>query len=114
MPKITNANQLTVYAVKVFRRAGWFCWRENTTGVWDAGRQAWRKHPGNMPGKSDIIGFHQTTGRFLACEIKAGADRLRPDQETFLRAVQEAGGLALVVRHGDDLKPWLLSNNDHG
>lgn len=107
MPKITNANELTAYAVKVFRQQGFFCWRENTTGVWDAKANAYRRTPGSMTGKSDVIGFHRVTGQFLACEIKVGADRLRQEQEEFLLAVKMAGGLALVVRHGRDLEPYL-------
>lgn len=108
MPKITNANQLTSYALKVFRQQGFFCWRENTTAVWDEKAQAYRKNPGALLGKSDILGFHRETGRFLACEIKVGKDRLSREQESFLLAVKDAGGLALVVRHGDDLKPYLI------
>lgn len=109
MPKITNANQLTTYAVKVFRHAGYFCWRENTAGIWDAKANAFRKNPGTLTGKSDVLGFHRTTGRFLACEVKVGNDRLSAEQEAFLAAVREAGGLALVVRHGDDLKQYLTN-----
>lgn len=104
--KITNANQLTAYAVKVLRLAGFRCWRQNNGGVWDAGRQAFRAGSATK-GVADIIGFHTQTGRFLACEIKAGRDRLRPEQEEFLAAVRAAGGTALVVRHADDLKPYL-------
>ena len=109
MPKITTTGQLTSYAVKVFRQQGFFCWRENTGGVWDAGRQAYRKAPDSMVGKSDVIGFHRATGQFLACEIKVGADRLTAEQEAFLLAVKAAGGLALVVKHGRDLEPYLLT-----
>lgn len=107
MPKITSTNQLTLYAVKVFRQAGYLCWRQNTMGVWDAKANAYRKNPGSMTGQSDVLGFHRETGRFLACEIKVGADRLRPEQEAFLMSVRDAGGLALVVRHGDDLIQYL-------
>ena len=107
MPRITNANQLTTYVVKVFRRAGYTCWRENTTGLWDAKANAYRANPGAMLGKSDVIGFHSTTGLFLACEVKVGRDRLSAAQTAFLDAVKAAGGLALVVRHGDDLTPYL-------
>lgn len=106
MPKITTTGQLTAYAVKVFTQAGYKCWRENTTGVWDAKAKAFRKSS-TLKGKSDIIGFHRETGRFLACEIKVGADRLSPEQKDFLLEVGQAGGLALVVKHGNDLEPYL-------
>lgn len=107
MPKITNANELTAYAVKVFRKAGFFCWRENNNAVWDEKAQAYRKNPNALLGKTDVIGFHRKTGQFLACEIKVGADRLSAAQESFLLEVRNAGGLALVVKHGRDLEPYL-------
>jgi len=109
--KITSTNELTAYAVKVFRLAGFFCWRENTAGIWDEKAQAYRKTPGSMTGKSDVIGFHRATGQFLACEIKVGKDRLSGPQEAFLMEVRNAGGLAVVVRHGDDLKPYLTTKD---
>lgn len=62
-----------------------------------------------MTGKPDVMGFHRVTGQFLACEIKVGADRLRPEQEAFLIAVRDAGGLALVVKHGKDLEQYLTT-----
>ena len=102
--KITNANQLAAYAVKVFQQAGWVAWRQNNVAVCDKGQ--FRRFVG-LKGVSDVIGFHAETGRFLACEIKVGRDRLSPDQEQFLQSVNRAGGLGLVVRHADDLKPYL-------
>ena len=36
--------------------------------------------------------------RFVALEIKAGKDTLRPEQRAFLDKVREAGGIALEVR----------------
>ena len=107
MPKITNANELTAYAVKVFRQAGFFCWRENNNAVWDEKVQAYRKNPNALIGKPDVMGFHRKTGQFLACEIKAGTDRVSAAQEAFLLEVRKAGGLALVVKHGRDLEPYL-------
>ena len=107
MPKITTANGLTDYAVRVFTQAGFLCWRENTTGLWDVQAQVFRKSRHNLRGKSDVLGFHKTTGRFLACEIKVGADRLSVHQKEFLQSVQEAGGLALVIGHTRDLEPYL-------
>lgn len=103
--KITNANQLATYAVKVFTRAGWVCWRQNNVAVCDRGQ--FRRFVG-LKGVSDVIGFNVTTGRFLAVEIKVGRDRLSAEQEHFLQSVERAGGLGLIVRHADDLKPYLI------
>ena len=102
--KITNANQLATYAVKVFTRAGYVCWRQNNVAVCDKGQ--FRRFVG-LRGVSDVIGFHATKGRFLAVEIKVGRDRLSPEQEQFLNAVTRAGGVGVVVRHADDLKEYL-------
>lgn len=104
--KITNANQLTQYALKVFHHAGFKAWRQNNGGVWDEKLQRYRANS-STPGISDILGFHRKTGRLLACEIKAGADRLSSPQQQFLAEVNAAGGLGIVVRHSDDLKPYL-------
>lgn len=103
--KITNANQLATYAVKVFTHAGWVAWRQNNTAICDRGQ--FRRFVG-LKGVSDVIGFHKETGRFLACEIKVGSDRLSPDQEKFLHAVNRAGGLGIVVRHANDLSDFLF------
>lgn len=108
MPRITSTGELTQDAVKVFRLAGFFCWRENPAGIWDAKADAYRRNPGSLTGKADIIGFHRVTGRFLAVEIKVGKDRLSKEQEAFLPTVRDAGGLAMVVRQGNDLKEYLL------
>ncbi len=111
MPKITNANELTAYALKVFRKAGFFCWRENSVGIYDTQRQVFRRNPDSLTGKSDILGFHEITGQVLAAEIKAGADRLSKAQEVFLLKVRNAGGIAIVVKHADDVRQYL--EGDH-
>ncbi len=106
MPKITNANQLTQYALKVLRLAGFYVWRQNNGGVYDAKLGRYRANSATK-GISDIMGFHTSTGKIIACEIKAGKDRLSAEQVNFLAAVEAAGGVALVVRHANDLKHLL-------
>ena len=103
--KITNANQLAAYAVKVFTQAGWICWRQNNVAVCDKGQ--FRRFVG-LKGVSDVIGFNATDGRFLAVEIKVGRDRLSAEQENFLQSVNRAGGLGLIVRHANDLAQYLI------
>lgn len=106
MPKITNANGLTQYALKALRLAGYYVWRQNNGGVYDAKIGRYRANSATK-GISDIMGFHMETGRLIACEIKAGKDRLSKEQVDFLAAVEAAGGTALVVRHADDLKTFI-------
>lgn len=50
-----------------------------------------------IPGVSDIIGF-TPDGRFLAIECKTEKGKLSKSQVEFLRKVELAGGVALVVR----------------
>lgn len=103
MPKITTTNQLTQYALKVIRRAGFHAWRQNNGAVWDAKNKTYRKGS-STPGVADIIGFHRQTGQFIACEIKVGRDTLRREQVLFHAAVRGSGGLSLIVGHADDLQ----------
>ena len=107
MPKITHTAELTNYALKAFRLMGYHCWRQNNAAVFDPKIKSFRRNSSEK-GVSDILGFHKTTGKFLACEIKVGKDTLSPEQTMFLGKVKSAGGLALVVRHGDDLRPLLI------
>ena len=67
-----------------------------------------------MKGKPDIIGFHRETGRFLACEIKKGGDRLSEHQVEFLAAVVKAGGVTVVVKTAADLDPWVPAEHRQG
>lgn len=57
-----------------------------------------------MKGSSDIIGLLPPSGRFLAVECKMPRGKPTPDQEAFLAAVNEAGGLGIVVRSLDELE----------
>lgn len=106
MPRITNANGLTQYALKVMSLAGWTCWRQNNGGVFDPKSGRFRAGSAKK-GVSDIIGYHKQTGRALFIEIKAGKDRLSEGQRLFLSDADAAGCLAFVVRHADDLKKYL-------
>lgn len=85
-------------------------WRNNCGMLQDA-QGRWVRYGVCNPGGSDLIGFtpveiHQghvgsTLAIFTAVEAKTG--RLKPtqEQESFLRAVEKAGGIAKVVREGD-------------
>jgi hypothetical protein len=51
------------------------------------------------PGASDLIAC--IGGRFVAIEVKVGADRWRPEQQRFAAAVKAAGGLHVVARFSE-------------
>lgn len=107
MPPITSTNQLTDYAIRVFTRAGWKCWRNNNGAVYSQARNSFIKNDRLLKGVPDIIGHSREGARFLAIEIKVGSDRLSPHQSKFLDELRASGGLALVVKHADDLIPYL-------
>jgi VRR-NUC domain len=65
------------------------------------------------PGVSDCIGWRpltitqdmvgQTIAQFVAAEVKTPTGRLSPEQKQFLAVVNQAGGVALVLRSADDI-----------
>lgn len=75
-----------------------WCERQNS-GACKAGdrfiRFGWR-------GCSDVLG-QLKDGRFLACEVKAKAGRLRPEQSDFLERVRRFGGVGIVARNAADV-----------
>lgn len=85
-------------------------WRNNCGMLQDKDGR-WVRYGVCNPGGSDLIGWTPYTvlaadiGRslplFTAIEAKTG--RLKPthEQESFLRAVERAGGIARVVREGE-------------
>ena len=54
-------------------------------------------HAGLVEGASDYIGWSNKNGLFVACEVKVPGGRVTPKQVTFLGAVREAGGIAILA-----------------
>lgn len=98
-----SANALTAHALRILDLKGFHVWRQNNGGVYDPVKKVFRAGS-STPGISDILGFHRLTGVIIACEIKAGKDRLSEEQETFLANVKRAGGIAIVIRTTDDIE----------
>lgn len=79
---------------------------------------------GLFKGSGDLIGWRTATldefaalgyekvAQFLSPEVKWGTGRLRPEQATWMSAVNDAGGLALTVRSPDDLINGLRARRD--
>lgn len=105
LPSI-SANALTKHALKILDIKGWHVWRQNNGGVYDAKIKSYRANS-STPGISDIIGFHRTTGQFIACEIKAGKDKISTVQQLFIDRVNRSGGVGMIVRSIDDLETFL-------
>lgn len=102
------AQALTAAVVNYLTAMGAMCWKNGvgsfrihdpkqpegyrfakmgTTGMPDV-MAIWR--PRNLPKDGRVF--------FLAIEIKANTDTLRPEQKQFLENVQQHGGVSLVIR----------------
>jgi hypothetical protein len=72
---MTTSARLTTEIVMYLNLNGFNAWRNNTTGIWDAKQQIFRKNPSQKKGVSDIIGFRKSDGRHIEVEIKIGKDK---------------------------------------
>lgn len=124
-----SANALTKTVLNYLNMQGFRAWRQNTVGILDPTelvkklgamfascvakrriptkkelqaliRSCYRKNNG-LNGTSDIQGYQKKTGRFIAVEVKAGSDTLKPHQAAFLQEVKRNGGIAIVARDFD-------------
>lgn len=77
------------------RLPGCFAWRNNSTGIWDKEKNCYRRTH-SIKGVSDIIGCYR--GRFLGIEVKRRKGIVSPEQEAFIRTINEHGGIAFVAR----------------
>ncbi len=86
---------------------GIYCWRNNTTGIFDPVAQVFLPLTGvgALTGVADILGI-LPNGRFLAVEVKSQTGRISKDQQSFLEAIKQNKGVACVVRSLDDLKEF--------
>lgn len=73
----------------------------------------WVQQAGKIPGRinrsrflrngvSDILGVWK--GRLLAIEVKAPKGKTSPEQEEFLRLVNDRGGIGFVARSVEDVE----------
>ena len=105
------ASALTRAALATLHVYGFTAWRQNNAGVYDVGKGVFRAGSAKR-GISDIIGYHEKTGRFAVVEVKVGKDKLSEEQTAFLAGVAKAGGFACECRDTIDelktaLKLWL-------
>jgi hypothetical protein len=92
-------------------------WRNNTGALVD--QQGRFVRFGLCKGSSDLIGLRSleiTTelvglrlAQFVALEIKTAQSVLRPEQQAFLRLVQQLGGVAAVCRSVEEAEQLLGS-----
>jgi hypothetical protein len=80
----------------------YFFWRNNTTPVYDASLQSFRRMPVYaMKGVPDIIVLHK--GRFIGIEVKKPGSYQSVEQKEFEIQCNRNGGSYFVVRSIDDL-----------
>jgi len=104
--KMRSETELVAACVATLKANGCLVWRQNSGGFTDdEGRYVAMQW--GIKGVSDIIGL-LPGGRFLAVEVKWRSGALRPHQEDFLKAVNEAGGLGVVVRSIAELRERVL------
>lgn len=83
-------------------RLGAVVWRNNTGAYKDGTRYI---RYGLCVGSSDLIGMYN--GRFLAVEVKQPNKKPTKAQETFLKIVNENGGIGFVATCEKDAKKVL-------
>lgn len=101
-------NKLTGDICEYFTINGILAWRENNAGipVLRAGSVVGFRSPG-IPGKPDIFAIlalrnGHSGSLVLGIEIKTGKDRLRPEQVSFGKVLEKAGGLYWVIGNYED------------
>jgi len=100
----TPGSKLQTAVLKKLQEAGVFCWRQGNHPVFDKklnnGYGGYRAHAG-LKGVPDILCIIDS--QFVGIEIKAGKDRMSPDQVLFQKRCERHGGKYLVVRSVSDV-----------
>lgn len=100
--KILTKGEITKSALTELKLRGANVWMQNNLAV------RGRKFIGRK-GVSDIIGFVNKTGLFVACEVKTIDDIFSDDQIVFMNEIKKAGGIALIATQEFNhvvLKDW--------
>jgi hypothetical protein len=92
---------LVTQVVQALNYYGCIAWKSNTGAARYEGAGGSRFVQFGIAGCADILGL-LPGGRFMAVEIKLGKDRIRPQQQDFLDAVDAHQGLAIVLRFPAD------------
>ena len=108
MARCDPHTDLVLAIVHALRAHGVLCWR-NETGLGYTARGTHLRY-GLCPGSADIIAC--VGGVFVGLECKTGSARREPDQIAWARAVNEAGGRAVVVRSVNEATEACLLKRD--
>lgn len=85
------------------KHMGVFCWKNQTTGIYDPAKKVFRKSSNShhIKGVADILGCIE--GRMIAIEVKAEKGKVSPEQRVFLTRINQEGGVAFVARSIDQV-----------
>jgi len=100
----TPEGKIQLQVIKYLLGQGVFCWRNNTTGLWDAKLQLYRSNPYNMRGVGDIIAI--VNGIFISIEIKHKTKQ-SADQVLFQRRLERNGGKYFLIHSLEEAKEML-------
>ncbi len=99
-----TADEITAAILAYLDHHGYCAWRQPNRGEYDPTTGKWRRHPNARRGVPDIIGFRRRDGIFIGVEVKAGSDRLRPEQKQFLDQLKAAGGLPFIAHSFEEFR----------
>ena len=103
-PKGETANRMTANIIRAINmQPCCVAYRVNNTGIWDEAKQIFRKAH-TEPGLPDI--FAVLRGRFAGIEVKAGRDKIRPEQLHRKAEIERAKGLYFEARSTDEFLQW--------
>ena len=92
-----SANDLTKSVLSICSAYSVNAWRQNNVRAVKGRTFTGKK------GVPDVIGFTKK-GKFLGVEIKAGKDKLSPEQKQFHEDLKEKGGISVIIRTYEDVK----------
>ena len=100
-----SANALTRHVIEYLTILGCKAWRNQSGAlkVEGKGNARGRYVRFGQKGSADILAVLPPLGRLIAVEIKAGKDRIRPEQQAWLDEIESKGGISIVARSIDDV-----------
>lgn len=100
-----TANALTRHIIEYLTIIGCKAWRNQSGAlkVEGKGNARGRYVRFGQKGSSDILAVMPPNGKLIAVEVKAGKDRLRPEQQAWLDEIESKGGIAIVAHSLDDV-----------
>ena len=88
------------------KKQGVYCWRNNTTGIYDQKLKTYRTSPYALKGVADILGI-LPDGKLLAIEVKTKKGVVSQDQALFGRRIRENNGVYIIARSVSDVSDAL-------